>query len=991
MKWVLLFFLCPLSHAFAGVEEPELIPITQEFTVQRWTREEGLPQNSVKVIRVGPDGLLWGACGNALWRFDGVRFASAIPMPESDSDTYSSNIMKLEFLDRDRLFVGRIAQPPLVYQNGWRALSEWQGKPLRKPYDYAVSSNRIAFIAEAAIAWSEGSTWQYSTVVPHDATTGFKKGCFATDGSLWVTSARGLYHLTHDLCTRVPVPVFEDDFAYEAICMGTSNRVWIFRNPSDFACLESNQWTKLPPVQKQKISRMGIVAMAERNGKELWAGGQSGLYRWDGIRWNEVYTSEGLYPPGINDLIVDRDGAVWAASEGGGLLCFRERKIKILRLPTGKEQQVFTALYPSSDGSLYAGVAGRGLWRKQPDSPFAQVPLPDLAAQATVMSLVEDPTRALLVGALGHHLLRTDSAFQTQPIYPGPKVPFMDSGIRALLKVKDKIWVGTQRGVMVYTASAGLFWPYHQPSHTVNALVASTDGSTVYAASETEGVLAFSTDPKYTWTRLNKGLPEACVESLLVTQDGKLWAGGLFGLAYYANGQWHPRSDPLLSEGMRVVQILEDDSQRLWLGTTKGILRIDPREPSNPRVHTPSTPSILLGIEDGLDDASCTGGFSPAGLKLTDGTLLFPTQNGLACLDPTQRFLNPDPGRPIVDEIDCDEHPYWKRSVMPISSFHSVPVIRLPTGAQQITIRWLNNHTRYNSTARFRVHLQGPQTQETTLTQKREVSFEHLPPGHYEFTLAHVDQMPLPTEQSTIRFTLPPQWWQRELVQIGLVILLLSCVGGLGWWMARVRGRRLRKTDLLRLRIARDLHDEIGANLGGIALLLDMASTGSGDQEAFEKIGTIVRQSITTLKDLVWMIDPVHDNASDLVSRMRDTSDMLLATLPHTFDVTDVQHYERPIATTVRRNILPVFKEALFNILRHAHAKHVKITLTVQQSKLILTIEDDGVGLPEIAPDQGHGLRNMRRRAQEMNAQLEFEKPSQGGTRLRLIIPMTKD
>lgn len=972
------------------MEEPGLTPITQAFTVQRWTREEGLPQNSVKVIRVGADGLLWGASGNALWRFDGVRFASAIPMPESDSDTYSSNIMKLEFLDRDRLFVGRIAQPSLIYQNGWRTLSEWQGKPLRKPYDYAVSSNRIAFIAEASIAWSEGSTWQYSTV-PHDSTTGFKKGCFAADGSLWVTSARGLYHLTQDLCTRVPIPVFEDDFAYEAICMGTSNRVWIFRNPSDFACLESNQWTKLPPVQKQKISRMGIVAMVERNGKELWAGGQSGLYRWDGIRWNEVYTSEGLSPPGINDLIVDRDGAVWAATEGGGLLCFRERKIKILRLPTGKEQQVFTALYPSSEGFLYAGVAGRGLWRRQQDRAFTQVPLTDLAAQATVMSLVEDEKGALLVGALGHHLLRTDSAFQTHPIYPGPKVPFMDSGVRALLKVKDAIWVGTQRGVMVYTPARGLVWPPHQPSHTINALAVSEDESTVYAASETEGVLAFNTDSKYTWTRLNKGLPEACVEALLVAQDGKLWAGGLFGLAYYADSHWQPRMEPLLSEGMRVVQILEDDSQRLWLGTTKGILRIDPRETIDPRVQTPPTPSVLLGIEDGLDDASCTGGFSPAGLKLADGTLLFPTENGLACLDPMQRFLNPDPGIPIVDEIDCDGLLWWKRSVMPIPSIYSAPAIRLPTGARQITIRWLNTHTRHNSAARFRAQLKGPRTQEMILTQKREVVFEHLPPGHYEFILAHVDPTLRPAQQSRVLFTIPPYWWQRDIVQLGFIIALLSCVGGLGWWMARIRGRRLRKTDLLRLRIARDLHDEIGANLGGIALLLDMASAGSGDQEAFEKIGTIVRQSITTLKDLVWMIDPVHDNASDLVSRMRDTSDMLLATLPHTFDATEVQHYERHIATTVRRNILPIFKEALHNILRHAQAKQVLITLTAHQSKLILTIEDDGVGLPEIAPEQGHGLRNMRRRAQEMNAKLEFEQPAQGGTRLKLTIPMTKD
>jgi ligand-binding sensor domain-containing protein/two-component sensor histidine kinase len=736
---------------------------------------------------------------------------------------------------------------------------------------------------------------------------------------------------------------------------------------------------------------MGIVTLVERNGCELWAGGQNGLYRWDGSRWNAVYTGEGLYPPGINALIVDRDGAIWAATEGGGLLCFRERKIKIIRLPTGREQQSFTALYQASDGFLYAGVAGQGLWRKQLGGAFSNVPLPNLTSQATVMSLVEDPTRTLLVGALGHHLLRVDSAFQTQPIYPGPKVPFMDSGVRALLKVKESIWVGTQRGVMVYTPETGLVWPWRQPSHTINALAISADGSTVYAASETEGVLAFSADSKRTWMRINKGLPNMCVESLLVTANGKLWAGGIFGLAFYDAGQWHCYADPLLTEGMRVVQILEDNMRILWLGTNKGILRVTPPDTHATSPRTSSKPSLLLGIEDGLDDITCTGGFSPVGLKQKDGTLLFPTQNGLACLDPTQRFLNLDPGIPIVDEIDCDGHPCWRRPVMPIPPLHAVPAVRLPTGTRKITIRWLNTYTRYNSAVQFRVQLKGTQTQEIMLTQKREASFEHLHPGRYAFTLAHANQtIPLP-EQSLIQFTLPPHWWQRDSVRFGLIVLLLLCVGGLGWWMARVRSKHLRKTDLLRLRIARDLHDEIGANLGGIALLLDMASTGSGDQEAFEKIGMIVRQSIATLKDLVWMIDPVHDNTSDLVSRMRESSDMLLASLPHTFDGTGIQNDERTIATTVRRNILPIFKEALHNIRRHAQAKQVHIALTIHQSTLVLTIEDDGIGISESAPDHGHGLRNMRRRAQEMNALLDFEKPSQGGTRLRLTIPMTKD
>jgi signal transduction histidine kinase/ligand-binding sensor domain-containing protein len=983
------------------MEESEPVPLTQEFTVQRWTRESGLPQNSVKVIRVGPDGLLWGACGSALWRFDGVRFASAIPMPESNSNTHSSTIMKLEFLDRDRLFVGRIALPPLIYQNGWSALSEFQGKRMANPYDYAVRSNRIALITEHELAWSEGSTWQYWNV-PQGVTIFFKKGCFAPDGSLWVAAAQGLYHLTNDLCTRVPVPVFEDDFAYEAICPGTSNRLWVFRNPSDFACLTSNVWIKLPPVQKQKIARMGIVALVERNGNELWAGGQNGLYRWDGSRWNEVYTGEGLYPPGINDLIVDQDGAVWAATEGGGLLCFRERKINILRLPTGKEQQVFTALHQASDGSLYVGVAGRGLWRKLQDSPFTQVPLPDLSAQATVMSLAEDPTGALLIGALGHHLLRMDSAFQTQPIYPGPKVPFMDSGVRALLKVKQNIWVGTQRGVMIYTPERELVWPPNQPSHTINALAVSADGSTVYAASETEGVLAFSTNPTHTWTRLNKGLPETCVEALRVTQDGKLWAGGLFGLASYADGQWQPYSDPLLAEGMRVVQILEDDSLRLWLGTTKGILR---RASHEEKATHAIPPSILLETEDGLADIACSGGFSPAGLNLEGGKLLFPTQNGLACIDQKQAFRNPDPGHPIIDEVACDGRLYWKKPAMPLSLSEKPPTVRLPIGAREITLRWLNRHARSKSTARFQAQLNGPSAQDAVLTQQRQITFEHLSPGAYTFTITPIEQMRPAREPSAIHFVIPPYWWQHESVQLGLAALLLCSVGGLGWWGARRRAKKklqqLEREYALereRDRIARDIHDDLGASLTQIALLSELAQADIEEPTAvrahIDNIFQTARTMTRTMDEIVWAINPKNDTLDEFVVYLGQYAQDYLRNAKLSCRLRFPE--ELPACTltaVVRHNVFLVVKEVLKNIVCHACAREVMLELALKEGVLMINIRDNGCGIPSEAFEHarlggGNGLPNMRKRMADLHGTFVISGEAGKGTEVMLSVPV---
>jgi signal transduction histidine kinase/ligand-binding sensor domain-containing protein len=963
-------------------------PVTASFTVQRWTREEGLPQNSVKTICLGSDGLLWGAAGTQLWRFDGVRFAEGPAIDEPRS--FSRGIFRVLVDGLGRLTVIRRGAVGLVYEDGWRKLPEWDYRRLRQLYDVAVASNRLVCLTDVAVGLSAQEGWRLAAVEPAASeNVNWRKASCGADGTVWIAAQGGLYRLVGERCVRVPVPPASEDLAYESVHVGASGDVWVYRHPGDFFRFSRGAWAALPPVPKLAQKRLGITAMVERRPGELWAGGQHGLYRWDGVRWNALYTGEGLYPPAINDLCVDARGRVWAGSEGGGLLCFRERVVDMVRVAQGPAVQAFTALHECGDGTLLAGIAGSGLWRGSLDKGFEPVASETFSAQATVFSVCDDGSGGLWLGALGHHLMRRAASGQTQVIYPGRRVPFMDAGVRALLRARDgKLWVGTQRGVMVYAEPDGLDWPKHQIPNTVNAL-AEGAGARVWAASESEGVLVFE-GKSLAWTAANEGLPAPlpCVETVYADSEERLWCGGSFGLAWHDGARWRPVAMSLL-EGTRVVMVLEDDAGHLWLGTDKGIVRLNRSALLGARGTEPADAELALRKEDGLDDEHCSGGFSPAGLRMADGRLLFPTRNGLAVVTPSAVVAPLQTAPVYVDQVVTEDGRFlWRRAFGPRAAA-GPSTVSVPAGARSVTVRWLTAEPGSGRTARFRAVLEGSGYRRAGDTVLREAAYDNLAPGSYRFTLSVQNRTSCWTSAAEVLLTVQPYWWQRASARALFAVALLAGVGGLGWWGARRRARRLRKTDALRLRIARDLHDEIGANLGGVALLLDLAGS-QGDAESFERIRSIVTQSIGTLKDLVWMIDPAHDNASDLVARVKEAAAMLLPATPYSVRV-EGDGGEMRVSTAVRRNVLPIIKESLHNVVKHAHASRADVLIARHGRRLKLVVEDDGDGFDEGEMKAGHGVRNMRRRAEEMQALFLIERRAEGGTRVTLDVPLTKD
>jgi signal transduction histidine kinase len=151
----------------------------------------------------------------------------------------------------------------------------------------------------------------------------------------------------------------------------------------------------------------------------------------------------------------------------------------------------------------------------------------------------------------------------------------------------------------------------------------------------------------------------------------------------------------------------------------------------------------------------------------------------------------------------------------------------------------------------------------------------------------------------------------------------------------------------------------------------------------------IALHTIDALRDIVWFIDPARDHLGDLVTRMRDTAPLLLTGIKHEFEAF-VPNPDFPLPPAFRRNVFPMFKEALHNAASHARAGRVGITLDARDGWLRLRVQDDGVGFDEPAIRPGNGLRNLRRRAAELHGVIHIRSAAGRGTLVELAAPLPR-
>jgi len=205
-----------------------------------------------------------------------------------------------------------------------------------------------------------------------------------------------------------------------------------------------------------------------------------------------------------------------------------------------------------------------------------------------------------------------------------------------------------------------------------------------------------------------------------------------------------------------------------------------------------------------------------------------------------------------------------------------------------------------------------------------------------------------------------------------------------------------------RLRISRELHDDIGSTLGSISIYSEVAKKRNAKNESanevLAKIGFASRELIDKMSDIVWSLNPNNESFEQLQNRMMAFAAMMLAPRNISYEFSTGEKVKAIRLTgEQRKNIFLIFKEALYNIVKYADSKNVHIILTTQKNGLAMIIQDDGKGFDVSrffngeAPSSGeylggNGIKNMQARADDMNAILRIDSKINEGTTVQLTL-----
>ena len=276
----------------------------------------------------------------------------------------------------------------------------------------------------------------------------------------------------------------------------------------------------------------------------------------------------------------------------------------------------------------------------------------------------------------------------------------------------------------------------------------------------------------------------------------------------------------------------------------------------------------------------------------------------------------------------------------------------------------------------------------------REAHYESLPPGDYRLRVAGADGLGrLTGVECRLNIFVPQPFWKMPWFWALMVFATSALIVGISryfvWHKMRREMLRLKQQRALeqeRLRIAHDIHDDLGARVTQISLLSAMSQNNQSFPEKartdFDRICKMSRELVSALYETVWAVNPENDNLEALGSYLCQMANKLCEQTPLRcrFDMMSLSA-EVQLSSQTRHNICMAVKEAIHNVIKHAHASKISMRITFADGKLDISIQDNGVGFEPTIKTDGNGLPNMMQRLENIGGQCVIEsQPGKGAT-----------
>lgn len=948
----------------------------QHFALRQYTAVDGLPQSQVNALVEDQYGYLWiGTSGGGLARFDGSEFKVYTTF-----HGLLSNIVTALFIDSHKVIwivhpQGITRFDGVSFRKFQTATSSEGHKRIRRMVEYR---DTLFFVSNPGVIgkiYKDSVYWWSRNIIP-GKTIFFthigprKMPCFYLSDSSFVTpsengyrkfSHAALFNRTYNMYNHGQELRLETDRGTFALNLETgvftprarqtdryiisydsaNNVYWtrdertLFREHVVNGKVETDTVLKEVPIMQVLLDREGNV----------WFGSAgNGLYRYYAKDFNKV--------PGRMRRImaVERDTQdnLWLG--GGELQQVRRGKVKTFPLPNGNDDGIRT-IQTSPSGNVWVGsFSGLGRYSQGEDG-FTWYTREHGLSSAYVTAIEFDDRNRVWIGTTGGGLnLYDGKSFR-------PMASVMQAGSKNIASLRylpklQSLFIGTEFGLHVLRNDKVSVIPLPEFENTTILSMAAYRDTLLLAGSGGAGVAII--DPKRasrTFIGPREGLPSGFVFFVSV-----------------------------------------DETERIWIGTEKGITRLK----LNDKLEISETRDFgynngLTGIE--TNQNACYLSAKEKYFGLIDGLYEY------------SGFNNPDmPSYPAhltgveIQFGDTPIQPYSKNA----TGFFNIPEsLALPSDKNHITFHFNRVDKRYPNAVRYRYYLESFDKSWSPPSAMGDVTYSNLPTGKYVFrVMATNNDGSWDSPSIAFAFSIKAPFYETAAFYAvtggilfgSFVLFILFRMRENVSRAIRMEHIRQQEQEILRKEIARDFHDEMGNQLTRIinyVSLMRLNGHGQG-QDLYRKVEESAKYLYNGTRDFIWAIDPVNDDLSKLFLHIRDFGEKLFEEKGIQFRAFNeiTEKVKLPYGFSREANL--IFKEAMTNTFKHSSASNVSFQLHSHSNVFDMILEDDGTGIDPSRIASSNGIKNIRSRAEKIQADLKVVPGSTGkGTRVQLQFTIT--
>lgn len=963
--------------------------------------EEGLAQSSVNYILQDTHGFMWFATGDGMDRYDGKTF---VHYKSSLHDTSAAHLKYRNI--NSRVFEDKSGKLWMSTDGGVSYL-DWRHQKFSVAIGKITHGNSPLLLAmENNILWCvepqhgiylvDTRTQKYESYPLTDKQQICKDSvCVISDGiltpsGLWLTDKAGLLFFDRNKHTDARVLLntklhgaallhdghlllTSDDGVYLYDTLSRKTEFIPIRNE---IAESATQWKSVVEDVKTHLVYLGatnsgiickldpathkyeflnfqgndINCLLIDQSQNLWIGTEgNGAYKLD-IKKSKFF----CYTPNISNSLEDADGfmvksiyrtdsgKIWMGTYDKGLIVcdFVTHKQQNIQLPFSIEGQLISTILKDSAGNIVTTVGNKIIWLdERTGKTLKQTSLPRIVASSPVdpiiYSLTEWKKGHYLAGTnLGLYLVVSDHGNITAEV---PKAfrndPSFNSWIYNLTRDSDgNLYIGNRNGF---------------------AKVRMLQDTVFQVLDKGFNGVAIRHFYKSTFTQI-------------------LWIATENGLIAYNEATKHYKIFDE-TEGMSnssIYGILMQNDSSLWISTNMGI--------SNIRLHYGGDTDIKAQFinytsKDGLQSNEFNSG---AFFQCADGTFIFGGIAGINWFRPGEINPNPYKAIPVITGIAVNDSVYASDTAVYIRS------LTLPYDRNTISFTLRSLEYTKPEQNQFAYMLEG-QDKEWVYTASDKVRYSNLQPGNYTFLLKVSNNEGLWNEEPLkISITIQQPYWQslwfRALVLAGVVILIYISTRYYVKQKIRAKTLEFEKQQALymeRLRISKDVHDDLGSGLSKISLMAQIARSKTEGNTALgndlQHISSVSKELVDNMRDLIWVLNPDNTTLEHLVARLREYCSDYLENIPVDVSLSfpDVVP-SMPISREAQRNVFLTTKESINNCIKHAQATELKIALKLDNEILSITVTDNGKGFDMAhLKGSGNGLRNMKQRIETIGGE----------------------